>query len=165
MKIVFLDIDGVLNHDAFYERTRPSFLTWPEKHIDPDAVLRLNQLAAPDTKFVISSSWRTVIPFRELAAVLHEKGFRGDVIGATPDFSKLSLAARKVKSYKRGHEIQRWLVENRRRMAIDAFVILDDCADMAHLRQYLVQTDVARGLTEADVDHALDILWEEHAAP
>ena len=39
-----------------------------------------------------------------------------------------------------------------------AFVILDDGDDMLHLKPYLVRTNPEVGLTEADVDLAIEML-------
>ena len=64
MKIIFLDIDGVLNHEAFYkeryERVQNGEkLNHPYSEIDSNSVTNLNSLIADtDAKVVISSTWR-----------------------------------------------------------------------------------------------------------
>ena len=53
----------------------------------------------------------------------------------------------------RGVEIQAWLDDASPRP--DAFVILDDVADMAHLAPHAVMTTWEEGLLDAHVDEAL----------
>lgn len=85
MRIVFLDIDGVLNHSA----TRGAM--WSEDEplpipIAPECMARLNRLIAETgAKIVISSSWRLFARWEDLGPALMRHGLVGDVIGETPD--------------------------------------------------------------------------------
>ena len=51
-KILFLDIDGVVNSDNWYNKTRGR-----SGDFDPEAIALLNQLKDIGAEVVISSSW------------------------------------------------------------------------------------------------------------
>ncbi len=141
-RLVFLDIDGVLNSDAFFARE-------PEANVDRDldrlAVKRLDRICAETSaKVVISSTWRLDMTQVELADLLALHGFAGEVVGTTPSLSG-----------PRGGEIDSWLDAHR---GWRSFVILDDQDDMNRLRRRLVQTTMARGLLDDHVAPALALL-------
>ena len=153
MKIIFLDIDGVLNGQEFMESIDFSDNTFPEQEfwstqIDPDAVKILNELIQKSSaKVVISSSWRLGHSPEEMAEILETKGFVGEVIGETPV----------MRGFTRGEEIQTF-VDN---FGEDvSFVILDDDAeDITNLKHKLVHTSwECNGLRPGHVDMALKIL-------
>jgi hypothetical protein len=158
MYIVFLDIDGVLNNGKFltYTAEHASIDPWPNGHIDPEAIKHLNWLLEQsDASVVISSSWRIILKLVQIREVLNKEGFRGRIIGSTPNLSHLDTAE---KPSCRGHEIQYWL-DNYKREKIEGFVILDDDPDMAHLTDTnFVQTDWYEGLTADKAQEALKIL-------
>lgn len=138
-RVVFLDIDGVLNSHAYFITQQLGTLM---DVLDPAAVLRLDALARRSgARVVISSSWRVKRPLDRLSAMLREHGFQGEVIGATP-----------VLSLPRSLEIQAWL--DAAPEPPDAFVILDD-GEMDHLADRLVQTTFEEGLTDEHVEEAL----------
>lgn len=57
----------------------------------------------------------------------------------------------------RGEEIKKWLDDNKRKWS--SYVILDDDLDMLEDQQsYFVNTDPLDGLSEADVERAIEIL-------
>lgn len=56
-KIVFLDIDGVLNHDGYFAHVKPEAVEWD--NIDEEKVRLLKEIqSATGCDFVMSSSWR-----------------------------------------------------------------------------------------------------------
>jgi hypothetical protein len=135
MRILFLDIDGVLN-SSFYLHGKPR-KTWPFEHIDPAAVQLLNKVVREtDCKIVISSSWRIILPYWVLRMVLACRGFEfaSHIIDQTPRHGFDN----------RGMEIQAWL---NKRPDVSRFVIVDDDMDMAHLMPKLVKTSWHSGLT------------------
>ncbi|MFO0548635.1 MAG: HAD domain-containing protein [Polyangiaceae bacterium] len=139
MRVIFLDFDGVLNSDAFFERLGP-VSDW-DSRLDPDAVARLNRLvAATQAKIVVSSTWRYDKSVPALARILADFGFVGEVIGATP-----------VISGPRGREIQAWLDDDQ---SWRSYVILDDRDDMGSLKKRLVQTQEAHGLLDEHLEQA-----------
>ena len=149
MKVIFLDIDGVLNSWAWTDKEgeRESFPGWNK--VDPEACARLNRIVeATGAKVVISSTWRKALRLSEIRGVLAKCGAKVDVIGATPVLWK-----------PRGLEIQSWLDGPD---DVEAFVILDDDADMEHLVGKLVQTSCATGLMDEHVDRAIAVLNGGH---
>ena len=139
-RAIFLDIDGVLNSRAFVASRDAA--EWSEL-IDPRAVARLNTLVRRSAaKIVITSSWRCHLPLARLEGILRAHGLTGEILGATPRLPP-----------NRGGEIQAWL--DAAREPPEAFVILDDVADMGHLDPHLVRTDWEDGLLDAHVEEAL----------
>ena len=146
MKIIFLDIDGVLNYIEAWDR--PENEGKGSKVWDPDCVNELNRIIKEtDAKIVLSSTWRLYPDHENL--VYNEMGIKGEFIGKTPDLPS---------SYYRGHEIQRWL-DNNENMNVEKFVILDDDSDMDHLIDFLIQTSFAeKGLTKKLANKAIKML-------
>lgn len=135
MKILFLDVDGVLNNaNTLKNQGRTG---WPLNHLDASRIELLNQIVEEtDCRIVLSSSWRVLFEWSAFAQVLTQKGFRhpDKFIGQTP----------RANFDNRGMEIAHWLQQNKE---VTSFVILDDDADMAHLLPHLVQTSWLEGLT------------------
>lgn len=155
-KVIFLDIDGVLNHTEFLlrmDRLRksgdlPSPTISGEHAIDPACVALINEICARSgADIVVSSSWRLFYGLADLRGVLRHHGLTaGRVIGATPNVG-----------YPRGQEIAAWLHMHGRR----PLVILDDYDDMCELTPWLVRTDHEVGLQPEYVEQALVILARE----
>lgn len=164
LRVVFLDIDGVLNSSKFWQdisaETGSDAVTWTVQDIDPRAVALLNELApAETTRIVVSSIWRRqgLRPVREL---LERAGVQARVIGVTPDFHE---------DYARGREIASWLRDNGDLFGVfggPAYVVLDDDFDagIGHGTRF-VKTDVAVGLTRAAVDQALAMFAHQEKEP
>ena len=136
MKIIFLDIDGVLNSmdDRFSQKLET------EEHL-----LLLKELVEKtNAKIVVSSSWRGI---PSLMKTLHKKmkEINAEIIGTTKSLPGT-----------RGVEIKDWL-ENSPEL-IESFVILDDDSDMDDLFDHLVQTSTEKGLTRIEMEEALDKL-------
>lgn len=150
MKIVFLDLDGVLNSIAWYARRGPHA---PEQDyfayaIDPACMARLNRLCAQTgARIVFSSTWRKGVSLPRLQTAFAGVGCAARIIGKTPE----------LHGETRGTEIAAWLTIHRAGRDT-TFVILDDDADMGLLSVRLIQTDRATGLTDADVDRAIALL-------
>lgn len=137
MKILFLDIDGVLNCRSGYQRDKPKRM----QYMTAECVEALNYIVreVSDLKIVISSSWRFAFPMQEIIAMLGEAG--NAVIDNTPR-TRLSDDVR-------GNEIQAWLDAH---PEVENFVILDDNSDMRHLIWRLRKTDFETGLTKKIAD-------------
>lgn len=143
MKVLFLDIDGVLNHGKS-RGNNPN---------NVDATCADNLffiLARTGCKLVISSSWRVagLDAFRrDFQNALFDAHVDADkihrildsIIGLTPDLWKTE-ADRAF--FCRGDEIQAWLDDNG---PVERFCIVDDYDDMLDLKPFLVQTDDAAG--------------------
>lgn len=160
-RILFLDIDGVLNSHAFFDSRGPRLdgQDMFDRHIDEAALMRLNYvLRQTDAHVVISSTWRELHTLPDLRRGLKRRGFAGRIIGKTPC---LERRLRKFSLYEpvpRGLEIARWL---KRHPPVDSFAIVDDDSDMAHLAHRFVQTDMRVGLTDADADALITLLRED----
>lgn len=153
-KIIFLDIDGVLNSDMWLRSLTPE--NWPASHIDPEAVAVLNQIICrTEAKCVISSAWRKQYSLDYIKKALSDAGFTGEIVGQTPDFFALRHQ-RTSKAYTRGDEIQAWIDQQDNKP--EAFLILDDCEDMAHLTGHLIKTDGVFGLLPEHVKDAVIML-------
>jgi hypothetical protein len=151
MKIVFLDIDGVLNSEDFH-RTRniSAFATYPLSDFDPTSIELLNQLATDDIKFVISSDRRHNHSLESLQAILKEVGFNGDIIDVTPS---LTYRDRRV-------EIGMWVANSvLQDLDVETYCILDD-ETLDH--RFAVEVDPIGGLTQEDIDRAKSILYGIH---
>lgn len=152
MKVIFLDVDGVLNfHDTLVRDQSPA-------SIDDDCVKRLAKIVAcdDDVRIVLSSTWRHDFRrpdgrFRnKLTASLAQEGL--EIFDMTP--SRMSMSHR-------GSEIAMWLED---RDDVEEFVILDDDSDMHDWQTpHFVQTSFAveggpGGLQDEHVDAAIRIL-------
>ena len=157
MKILFLDIDGVLNSSDYRVHRyigRTAEVTWDQAQIDPVAILILNRIIETTGCFiVICSAWRTLHSRIELQEILTARGFRGKILGVTPDLPDKT----------RGDEIQAWL-DNfiKLRKQVKKFAILDDLDEghvsMGHLTSYLVQTSFENGLTNYEAERVIKLL-------
>jgi len=155
VKILFLDVDGVLNSAGFFHRMRNKMTMdrhIPIEHIDPKAVGRLSEIVeATGAKIVISSVWRYNYKPAEMLRILGHHGFKGQIIGSTP---------RSTESKARGKEIDAWLSESGtdRKDPVECFVILDDDADMEPHMDRLVNTSWQSGLQDAQVKQVIKML-------
>lgn len=180
MNIVFLDFDGVLNGQHMADQidmqhrqngcsnkfaTRADG-TAPRCHcfelqnqLDKSCIARLNVLLArTSAKVVLSTSWRRILDTEDLARILRDNGFAGEIVGATPDLANDPTwgdwhreNAMVGASCDRGWEIEDWLHAH---PEVSSFVILDDCSDMARLKACHVLTDDRIGLQDVDVTSA-----------
>ena len=147
MKIIFLDIDGVLINKASLLKMESNYVP------DQKCVQRLNDLIKkPDANIVVSSCWRIGRTLAELRELLAGWGVEGIILDKTSD----PISSREGE---RGLEIQRWLEKrNERRGDVESFVIIDDNKHMPTLLEFLVQTKFESGLTRPNMEQAVQIL-------
>ena len=142
-RIIFLDIDGVLNRWS----TPPAPRYFP---CEPANVACLNRLLdLTGAGIVVSSDWRNVLGWDALCAALVRRGVCGEFVGKTPSLDREGPFGRRPV---RGHEIDLWLREERFE---GEFVILDDRGDLEPHLHRLVRTSGEVGLVEADVERAV----------
>lgn len=139
MKVIFLDVDGVLNsvEDRF---------SWT---IETDKHLKLLKYIIDNTnaKIVISSSWR-ILSGTKNTLIKRLKDFNIEVYSETPHLCSDGI--------RRGDEIRQWLKENKE---IENFVILDDESDMREFtKTNLFQTNMEIGLTKDIADKVIEFL-------
>ena len=155
MKVLFLDIDGVLNNT----QTRETFEDYI--FVSDDKILLLKQIIdATDAKIVLSSSWRKGWRFKDQnPACANEdvrlfkaleyklKEFDIELISYTGHF------------WHRGKEIDNWL-KSWDGEKIESYVILDDIPAEEFLSHasHLIQTDITEGLTVIHVKQAIKLL-------
>jgi hypothetical protein len=139
MKVLFLDIDGVLNN--FNMRNFGEVFSQP-------ACEALNSIIdrEPDLKIVISSAWRTW-GTDYMRKILDKNGVK-DALGRVIDVTGQENGIR-------GYQIQCWLDRN---PGTTHMVILDDESDMGPLTDKQIKTNRFVGLTSSDADKAVEVL-------
>ena len=139
MRVLFLDIDGVLNSRSYVERASwdPPLGSRDDLHIlDPAAIALLNTvLAATGAVVVISSSWRVTYALDAFQSMFEQRGFTGRVVDVTPQ----------LPGRQRSREIAAWLEATPN---VVTFAIVDDIDDagVGYAEQF-VQTTFESGLT------------------
>lgn len=145
MKIIFLDIDGVLNNQLFYTEIDQATRFKQSKEdaplgscdIDSRCIGLLNHIIdKTGAKVVISSSWRQGKTIEELTYILNYCGFIGEIIGKTPYLQFKSNLENYNYSVPRGCEIKAWIETNKDILGSKVlklkYVILDDDSDMLY---------------------------------
>lgn len=156
MKVVFLDIDGVMvTGETVTKRAQV------EGHgfnlFAKEPVAQLNRiLEATGAEIVVSSSWRCDGP-RWDALLFHftEQGVSRRPVGRTPQLER-RLPSGLYAGAQRGDEIKAWLSND-----VESFVAIDDDSDMdAILPRFVhVKNGMWRGgLGPAHADQAIEIL-------
>ena len=162
MKIIFCDIDGVLNSYQ-WNLERPDLIDYgegfnvpareqyPFYEFSPKLIKNLNTITdTTGAKIVVSSAWRDQYEIPELSQILKWVGVTGEIIDYTPSFF--------VKGYflPRGCEIDAWLKKHK---DVTSYVILDDNNDMLlSQKRNFVETSPKFGLTKDLSELAIEIL-------
>ena len=157
MRVIFLDVDGVLNSEEFacWCHEFPDFVREGGSNwADPIAVRMITSLCEEhDIKLVISSSWRM---FDVKSTIDCFKNYRDltplckYIIGVTPRNTNDQVWE------DRGEEIQHYLDTH---PEIDNYCIVDDDNDMLDSqRDNFVRTNSTHGLTIYDCDKIRKIL-------
>ena len=165
IKVIFLDIDGVLNTKWWY--TQMDRNTPKDKYgyaFDPNAVANLKMiLDETGADIVISSSWKS-FGFSELEEMWQYRGLPGKLIGITPnsvsDEMLLNADLDHMELFSiRGMEIKEWLTKHGKR--VSHYAIIDDMDNMLPEQQpHFVRTDPEMGITKKNADEAIHILLE-----
>jgi hypothetical protein len=151
-KILFLDIDGVLNTESFLNKN------WQGRavkdysiYIQSELVSELNRIfeSVPDLKVVIHSHWGLAVKESKILKALMDKGFlyKSRYLGLTP----------KKMSSSKFHEIGWWLDDEPESLE---YLILDDeeisfehiCKVRPKQRQTHHKLDNTQGLTHQRAD-------------
>jgi hypothetical protein len=128
MKVIFLDIDGVLNCEDTGGRRHGRMVIEPRLA----EIVRSIAAAVPDLRVVLSSSWREVPARRRQIEKMVLPCF-----DATPVFD--------ADDDVRGFEIQAWIESTPQ---VTHYAIIDDADDMLpHQLPHLFRTDTAVGIT------------------
>lgn len=159
MKIIFLDVDGVLINRASF--LPPLKVQGVRAGPDPACVEQLNRVVRETgAHIVLSSTWRYGLKAVECRELLFGWGVIALVIGPTPRLTKpKEFSGQMIEvSATRGSEIAKWLETEGERLDVDSFVILDDDSDMDGLTPRLVRTNFEPGLTQDDAGRAIEML-------
>jgi hypothetical protein len=177
-RLLFLDIDGVMNSAAWYDIKNNNTETAKEYHEKRNKLPRaeritddnpcephisaLNKLDVPGLELVISSSWRSEMTWFGWDRFFGTLGINIPVTGKTDRLGGF-----------RGTEVLNYLIEQRGKnmydtycnnnnptIPIDGFAVLDDDYDYAHnfikSNWYCVNGDI--GYTDSDIKGLTDIL-------
>jgi len=176
LKIIFLDIDGVLNSEVsvdYHIKNKSNewlyYAPWygHVKHVN-------HIIKHTGAKVVISSTWRH---FYDVRMILHLAGLVGDIIGKTP-CCKSRIRGEEIKLFLQYVQMDDAKIEPEKREAllnikkellyyhrinysglkIDNFVIIDDDTDMLDLTNNFVHVDSYYGLTRKNANKAIKIL-------
>ena len=166
-KIIFLDIDGVLNPSAYYvmlqnmwKASKGQIKAWDKYgflFFDQNCEALKTIVDKTGAKLVICSTWRW-------AGILHlrkmwkARNLAGEIIDITPTEDKL-IASGYVKVGEpvcRGKEIQYWIDENR---FTGNYIIIDDTKDMLRKQQkYFISPNSLYGLTMREAEKGIALL-------
>lgn len=150
-KIIFLDIDGVLN---VYCEDRDEYGCTFHKHFEDNLRYIIEQT---DAKIVISSSWRSS-GLEIMREMWEKRGLAGEIIDITNPIYSDNI---------RGYEIKECIDNNSDKIL--KYCIIDDDSDMLEeQKQYFVQTsnnqdhqdciDIGYGLTKTCAERVVEIL-------
>ena len=158
MKVIFCDVDGVLNNEKTQGHS-PSGYTG----VSNDLIRNLRKIVdATDAKIVLSSDWRLVRDDPE-----HGKDYRYltrklYIVGSLT----ITDHTVDISWSKRGTEIRQYLSDH---PDVTHFAVLDDLPFRDFLNNELlcnlVLTNPRKGLTDEDVERAVKILQGEKVEP
>lgn len=164
-KVIFLDIDGVLNSGS-----------WNESHqweisdsilVDEEKVRLLAELVhRTDALIILHSGWRfwygsNLEPLRKeaknLSVLLAREGLK--IAGVTPDMTTPEIRRTRKFSLVKAKEILAWLASHE---DVGSWVVLDDLdLHEPEIKSHQVRTDQTVGLMPEDVEKAEGILGTE----
>lgn len=141
MKILFVDVDGVLNsaQDGYSIK------------LSTDSHLKFLRMIVKSTgaNIVLSSSWRIGFTPASKNLLTRFKEYGLELMDCTPELSGAC----------RGDEIRKWLEEFETEYDVERFAILDDESDMAEFTETnLIQTDTNVGLQKEDAVQCIKML-------
>jgi hypothetical protein len=164
-KIIFLDIDGVLNTEIFVTH----YFHLADKYgfdannmrddygslFDPRAVDLLKWVVeSTGADIVISSTWRSS-GLEIMQEMWAHRELPGKVVDVTPNFMRYTGS-----TLQRGKEIDSWLALN---PDVTHYVIIDDDTDMEphQLGNHFINTDAVYGITLQNALDCVNILNRE----
>jgi hypothetical protein len=165
LRVLFLDIDGVLNsyqsarylHSVKHKNDEKipeyfnDYLLKNALELCPSAVSNLEYILEEhrDLKVVVSSTWRLGCELKDLKALFPCSSLiRSRIIDSTPV----------LKTGQRGDEIKKWIVTQNRK--VKDYVVLDDDSDMDAVEDNFVHINHKNGLTYTDAEIVIRMLSE-----
>ena len=153
MKVIFLDFDGVMD-TAYYghvlgKESRPSDDKFGAV-FDPSCVRNLKEIIdKTGAEIVVTSSWKSLMTYRDMLNMWEQRGLPGCVIDLTPSPSECRH---------RGDEIDAWLKECKDECQ---YIILDDIDESnfnEHQLSGLIIVNPYHGLDKKAAEKAIKIL-------
>lgn len=162
-KVVFLDIDGVLNTKEWQGRMTSDTLKDEFSYaFSPVAVANLTHIIdETGAEIVISSSWK-FYGVAKLREMWKNRNLPGTILDITPntvsDEVLLNANLEEIElGVCRGNEIKEWL--SRHKQKVSNYVIIDDFYDLLpEQEEHAVITNTFMGITEKDAEKAIIIL-------
>lgn len=158
MRIIFLDIDGVLNNAEYYKTKSLDSHHKESSHFDNDNINALNKISeSTGAKIVISSAWRMLKTLEEISTLFNKVGINAEVIGSTESLhykDTYELAPR-------GLEILKWIKDHHRTLkeGLKNYVIIDDENDILDIQdKHFFQINDVVGLTDENADAIIAFL-------
>jgi hypothetical protein len=150
MKLIFLDIDGVLNCSKTWKKENGTF------NIDDNLLNNLKRIcdAHPGCKIILTSTWRLFQDHFEFA--LEKLSSIGlNISDKTPECPyNIETAGRQ-----RGMEIKQWIKDNNMEGA--DFIIIDDDSDFLEWQlPFHIHTNFEDGLTDELTQKAINLLGD-----
>ena len=152
MKVLFLDVDGVLNNSTSMGRGGGC------KNFDPVSVDALNRvLTTTGAQIVVSSTWRFMYDTREFNEMLKLAAIHPVAIGATTKEDAKPGPGSVWIARPRGELISEWLREH---PEVETYAVVDDSFDAGHGHTgRFVQTRFdGGGLRPEHADRLIEIL-------
>lgn len=143
MKVVFFDIDGVLNH-------------YGGDYLESSHINLFNELwVKTNALFVMTSNWR--IDFHGSCSLIEKYGGIFPIIGCTPNHLYDESELEKT----RGAEIKHWIKDNIQNKTDFQYIIIDDveCAISDEQIERFVLTDYKVGFTEKDLEKSVNMFY------
>lgn len=152
--VCVLDIDGVLNSDQYY-KTRPDEdnRPYPISEFDPNAIYALNRILLYCDQLILCSDWRFTEGIQNILKEAGVNRWAVDNMLTTPYLGNVFTKEL------RGHEVDFVIKALKKDHTNVSYVILDDNNYYMNFQEkHLLQTNYKYGLTEEDVEKAVDIL-------
>lgn len=166
-KIVFLDIDGVLNSD-FWNKNHQREISVGALIDESKIKLLCKLIKDTDAQIILHSGWKywfdsNLRPLRKeaenLKVLLEKEGLA--ISGVTPDHATEEIKNSKKFSLIKAGEILAWLEQHN---DVDTWVVMDDLdLHNAEVARHQVKTDQSIGLTGEDVERAERMLQNNNA--
>lgn len=178
MKIVFLDIDGVLNSNPPQNIKKK----WADTYKSADYLMKLDGLDQDivdnfkyvidqtDCKIVFSTSWRYykdhfIVGSDWRKSLSEMLNVSMDIfIDNIPDISFCGGWDSGNYKRRRGDEIKAWLDNNSSKYQIESYCVIDDeIEDIISVidKKYVIKTDPRYGLTKIDATKVINVLNQE----
>lgn len=161
-KIIFLDIDGVLNSNFWNENHQIEIIDGTL--IDEDRVKLLSEIVNRTKASIVLHSGRrfwfdkNIKPLKEESRRLVEMLKRHQMVisDVTPDFTTEEIRRTKMFGLVKPQEILAWMNEH---PEVQKWIVLEDLyLRNDEVEAHQITTDSKIGLTQADVELAIDML-------